>query len=151
MELLVHVRSLSAPCTTMDTPRDRRPDPFRSLDQVPRPDLWEEICQRAQERARVHVALHAPRRTHFAARGAVTLAVTSVALLGGFAAGRHGARPTAAPAAAPVIIKVHDPAPAPVAVEPVPVTVAVLPVQAPTTAPARCLPAIEPRDLRGVK
>lgn len=98
----------------MDAPRGRKPDLFELLEDVDRPDLWDEICRRAQERTRVHVALLAPRRVFsLASRGALTLAAAAVAVFGGFVAGRHGVRQVAA---APVIITRVEPAPTTVVV-----------------------------------
>jgi len=129
----------------MDTPRGRKPDLFELLEDVDRPDLWDEICRRAQERTRVHVALNAPRRAFsFAPRGALTLAVAAVAVFGGFVAGRHGVREVAA---APVIITREVPAPTTVATVPpsLAVSAPIVPlpsVETPTSVPARATTVI---------
>jgi hypothetical protein len=96
----------------VDAPWGRIPDLFERLDEMDEPALWAEICRRAQERTRVHIALTTPRRAHaFVPRGALSLAVAAVLLIGGFLAGRHTGADATIPQSAAAPIVVHDPAP----------------------------------------
>ena len=96
----------------MDAPLGRIPDLFERLDDMDEPELWDDICLRAQERTRVHIVLTPPRRAHaFVPRGALSLAVAAVLLMGGFLAGRHTGAGATVPQSAAAPIVVHGAAP----------------------------------------
>jgi len=140
-KFFVHVLPSNAPCTCVDAPWGRIPDLFDRLDDVADPELWDEICRRAQERTRVHIALTTPRRAHaFVPRGALSLAVAAVLLMGGFLAGRRAASGASVPqsAAAPIIVDAKS-------------TRAAQTPAGPSTSGQRCDPTPVFRDPPGMK